>query len=176
MWLGLYHPWTLVLKWSWKFCLSDVVRIASSLDLCPKVRGIDHLVIGSCVLQVMLLQMMLLLIKISSVVVDDWVVECCRRWRSKMKTWCCRRCSNTEDIEYVPIANVVEEKFQWFIDVSPWCCWWRSLSLPLQLMSLMLSLLAPIVDVVVVYIIPFSLRGSVEMLYLQRIFYCILLL
>ena len=26
--------------------------IASSLDLCPKVRGIDHPVIGSCVLQV----------------------------------------------------------------------------------------------------------------------------
>ena len=61
-----------------------MVRIASSLDLCPKVKGIDHPVIGSCVLQVMLLQvmllqMMLLLIKRSSVVVDDRVIEYCRR-------------------------------------------------------------------------------------------------
>ena len=51
-----------------------MVRIASSLDLCPKVRGIDHPVIGSCVLQVMLLQMMLL-IERSSVVAYDVVAD-----------------------------------------------------------------------------------------------------
>ena len=74
-------------------------RIASSLDLCPKVIGVDHLVIESCVLQVMLLLMMMLLIerssvaadddvsdRISSVVVDDRVIECCRRSRSKVNT------------------------------------------------------------------------------------------
>ena len=52
-----------------------MVRIASSLDLCPKVRGIDHPVIGSCVLQVMLLQMMLLIIERSSVAIDDRVLQ-----------------------------------------------------------------------------------------------------
>ena len=58
------------------FFLYDVVRIASYLELCPKVRGVDLPVIGSCVLQVMLLQMMLLLIERSIVVVDDRVIKC----------------------------------------------------------------------------------------------------
>ena len=54
------------------------------MDLCPKVRGIDHPIIVSCVLQVMLLQMMLLLIERSSVAADDDVADrkikcCCRR-------------------------------------------------------------------------------------------------
>ena len=61
-----------------RLCLSDVDRIASSLDLCPKVKTIDHPIVGSCVLQVMLLHMMLLLIERSSVFVDDRVIDCCR--------------------------------------------------------------------------------------------------
>ena len=35
--VGLYHPWTLVLKWSADFCLRDVVGIVSCLDISPKV-------------------------------------------------------------------------------------------------------------------------------------------
>ena len=50
-------------------------RIASSLDLCPKVIGVDHLVIGSCALQVMFLLMMMLMIERSSVFIDDDVVD-----------------------------------------------------------------------------------------------------
>ena len=65
--IGVDHP----LIGSSDFCLSDVDRIVSSLDLCPKVKGIDHLVIGSCVLQVTLLLLMILLIERSSVAVDD---------------------------------------------------------------------------------------------------------
>ena len=73
-----------------------------------------------------------------------------------MKTQCCRRlCSSTEDVEYVlvivPIADVVEELPMIY----------RCITLVLLLM---LSLLAPTIDVVVVSRIPFSLRGSVEIL------------
>ena len=151
MWLGLYHPWTLVVKWSLDFWLIDVVRIASSLELCPKVRGIDHPVIGSCVLQVMLLQMMLLLIERSSVVVDDRVIERYRRWRSKMKTQCCRIwCSSVEDVPVtVPVADDCVK-----LPVTYRC-------MTLMLLK-MLSLLAPTVDVVVVNRIPFSLRGVLK--------------
>ena len=51
------------------------MRIASSLDLCPKVIGIDHTIIGSCGMQVMLLLMMMLIDR-SSVSTKDRVIEC----------------------------------------------------------------------------------------------------
>ena len=187
MWLGLYHTWKIspkvihILLSSWDggtvssldICTKMIHTllslwgggIASSLELCPKVIGVDHPIIGSCALQVMLLLMMMLLIKRSTIVADDRVLqgdeyksvspkdqmfECYRRW--KMKTRCCRRwCSSTEDVEEVPLIDD---------------CWKLSMTyrcITLMLVN-MLSLLAPIVDDVVVSRIPFSLRGSVEIL------------
>ena len=53
---------------------SRLMRIASSLDLCPKVIGIDHPAKRSCVVQVMMLLMMLL-IDISSRDADDESID-----------------------------------------------------------------------------------------------------
>ena len=131
------------------------MRIASSLDLCPNVIGIDPPIIRSCVLQVMLLFMMML-IERSSVVAKDRVIYCCRRWRSKMKTQCYRRwCSSTKDVKDCTVIVLVVDGF-WKLPMTYRC-------ITLMLLK-MLSLLDPTFDVVVVSRIPFSLRGSVEIL------------
>ena len=50
------------------------------------------------------------------------------------------------------LLMIVEEKLWWHIDVPPWCCWKCSLSSFLHLI------------IVSIDRIPFSLRGSVEIL------------
>ena len=89
-----------------------------------------------------------------SVAAKDRVIECCST--SKMKIWCCKRwCSSTEDVEDVPVTVPIADD-----------CW--KISMMYRCITLMLlkmhSLLSPTVDVVIVSIIPFSLRGGVEIL------------
>ena len=70
--------------------------------------------------------------------------RCC--WSKRSKYWWCWRLK-IEDEDYMMLKS-----FQWFIDVSPWWCWWCPLSLSYYCCCWCC------------YRIPFSLRGSVEIL------------
>ena len=70
--------------------------------------------------------------------------RCC--WSKRSKYWWCWRLK-IEDEDYMMLKI-----FQWFIDVSPWWCWWCPLSLSYCCCCWSC------------YRIPFSLRGSVEIL------------
>ena len=73
-----------------------------------------------------------------------------------METQCCRRwCSNTEDIEDILVTVIVLDDC-WKILMTYRCITLIALNI--------LSLVTPIVDYVVVSKIPFSLRGSVELM------------
>ena len=117
--------------------------------------------------------------------VADWKVKVLKMMllieRSKCWRWCCwSKGQSVEDVvadQKVKVLKMlmlfkelltlkIEDKdyimlkgFQWFIDVLPWWCWWRSLSLSYYCCCWCCCR------------IPFSLRGSVEILWLRRIFY-----
>ena len=67
-------------------------------------------------------------------------------WSKWSKYWWCWRLK-IEDEDYMMLKS-----FQWFIDVSPWWCWWCPLSLFYYCCCWCCSR------------IPFSLRGSIEIL------------
>ena len=70
--------------------------------------------------------------------------RCCRSKRSKC---CCWWRLKIEDKDWMMLKS-----FQWFIDVLPWWCWWCPLSLSYYCCCWCCCR------------IPFSLRGSVEIL------------
>ena len=73
--------------------------------------------------------------------------------KSKCWWWCCR--SSSQSVAAVEIEDedyMMLKSFQWLIDVLPWWCWWCSLSLSYYCCCWCCCR------------IPFSLRGSVEIL------------